>query len=513
MKAALPSSSISQRVFLCWLLANAALGGMSACVSVFGLTLPTLLARALAASLWIVAFGAPVLWWWWVRPAVASMTPADHALAGGQRPLLELVDNLPAMVARFDGEQRCIFANQRTLQIKGLTQEQVRGSRLSDALPPEEYALYAKHIPIAMSGQRTAFEGLGTRDGKPAYYLVTLIPERDHEGTVNGFFLMTLDITAVKLAQGEVRRSEARLRAITDNLPVLICSIDPQGLLQFVNHTFETSTGVPAEAAVGRPFREVIGETSYLQAKAAIDDCLLGERSRFEIAIDREGARNYWQGLCVPDIDSHGVVSCVYALLTDITSLRRSELNMTALALTDALTGLPNRRSLSEQLPESLANARRMNLGTALMFLDLDHFKHINDQHGHAVGDAVLAEFARRLRGSVRASDCVARYAGDEFVAILTGVRTRQYGEQVASAFVQAMREPFTVGALVLNVTTSVGVAYLAPGGRAEAQELLTAADNALYQAKERGRDGFATCEIGSASASPPTVESAARAS
>ncbi len=252
--------------------------------------------------------------------------------------------------------------------------------------------------------------------------------------------------------------------------------------------------------AVGRPFREVIGETSYLQAKSAIESCLLGERTQFEIAIDLEGARKYWQGLCVPDVDSQGVVSCAHALLTDITSLRKSELNMTALALTDALTGLPNRRRLAEQLPESLANARRLGLGTALMFLDVDHFKHINDHHGHAAGDAVLAEFARRLRAAVRASDCVARYAGDEFVVILDGVRTRQYGEQVSAAIVQAVHEPFSVDGLTLCVTTSVGVAYLPPGGLAEAQVLLDAADSALYQAKEGGRDRFATREIGAAS-------------
>ena len=510
MRTALPSSSVSTRVFSSWLLASAVLGAVDAGVTFFGLPLPAVLARALAASLWLGVLGAPILWWLGIRPTGASTT-TDQILPGGQQPLLELIDNLPAMVARFDSEQRCVFANQRALQIQGLTQHQTAGRRLSDALPAEAYALYAQHIPIVMSGQRTAFEGVGMRDGKPAHYLVTLIPERDHRGVVNGFFLMTSDITAVKLAQSEVRRSEARLRAITDNLPVLICSIDPQGLLQFVNRTFETSTGVPAETAVGRPFREVIGETSYLQAQDAIVNCLLGERTRFEVAIDLEGARKYWQGLCVPDIDSQGVVSCAYALLTDITSLRKSELNMTALALTDALTGLPNRRRLAEQLPEALANARRLNLGAALMFLDMDHFKRINDQHGHATGDAVLAEFARRLRGAVRASDCVARYAGDEFVVILDGVRTRQYGEQVAAAIVNAMREPFSVGELTLNVTTSVGVAYLVPGGLAEAQDLLDAADSALYQAKERGRDRFATREIGSASGSPPAVETAAR--
>ena len=497
MKAALRSTSIPSHVCTCWLLIGASFALIDFGVAAFGWPVPHALLRALSASMWIGLLVSPVLWWLSSRPtrghAISDLPPT-----GGQRPLLELIDNLPALVARFDSDERCVFANQRALEIQGLTEQETAGRRLSDALH-DVYALYAPHIPLVMAGQRTAFEGVGMRDGKPAHYIVTLVPERDPSGAVNGFFLMTSDITAVKLAQSEVRRSEARLRAITDNLPVLICSIDPKGLLQFVNRTFETSTGVPAEDAMGRHFRELIGEDAYLQAKGAIDNCLLGARTQFEIVTDLEGARKYWQGLCVPDIDAQGAISCAYVLLTDITSVRKSELNMTALALTHTLTGLPNRRRLAEQLPEALANARRLDLGTALMFLDVDHFKHINDQYGHATGDVVLAEFARRLCGAVRASDCVSRYAGDEFVVILEGVRTRQYGDQVAAAILKSMRAPFSFGGLTLSVTTSIGVAYLAPGHLAEPQDLLDTADRALYEAKEQGRDGFATGEIGAA--------------
>lgn len=494
MPATHRSTSTSARVFFAWLLTSTLVGSLDAGLAFCGLPVASTFREMATVALVVCLLGAPVLWWLSIR-TVKARGPGGHSRFDSQERLHELIDNLPAIVARFDGEQRCLFANQRALQIQSLTHAVDR--LLSEALPAAAYAMYAEHIPIVMSGRRTAFEGSDMRNGKLVHYLVTLIPERDARGSVTGFFLMTSDITAVKHAQSEVRRSEGRLRAITNNLPVMICSIDTCGLLQFANRTFEMRTGVAAEAAAGRPFRELVGEATYLQAMAAIDCAMGGTRSQFEVATDFEGTRRYWQGVCVPDFDSQGVVTCVYALLTDITAVRRSELNMAELALTDSLTGLPNRRRLDEQLPNTLAHAHRQSIGFALLFLDIDHFKQVNDHHGHAIGDAVLTEFARRLRGAVRSSDCVARYAGDEFVVILSGVSARRYAEQVAAEIVQKMRDSMRVGKLMLTVTTSIGVAYLAPGGLAEVQLLLDSADHALYQAKARGRNGFSTCEVG----------------
>ena len=496
MKSLFHRTSRAPRVFLTWLLASATLGGIYVLLTISGGGMQGHLEVVTSITLGVALLATPIFWWLKVE-TTPTPTPTGLSRFDSQERLHELIDNLPAIVARFDVHEKCLFANQSALRIQGLTEDQAVGRYLGEALPAAAYALYAEHIPIVMAGQRTAFEGTDVRNGKLVHFLVTLVPERDAHDTVIGFFLMTSDITAVKQAQNEVRRSEARLRAITDNLPVMICSIDTRGLLQFVNKTFELRTGVSAEAAVGRPFRELIGETSYLQAERAINSALGGTRSQFEVATDLEGTLRYWQGLCVPDIDLQGIVTCVYALLTDITTVRKSELNMTALALTDALTGLPNRRHLDERLPDALAQAHRQAKGFALLFLDIDHFKQINDQHGHAVGDAVLTEFARRLRLAVRSSDCVARYAGDEFVVVLEGIGARQSAEHVATEILAKVREPMHVAELALGVTTSIGVTYLSPGLHAEAQTLLDAADQALYQSKAGGRNSFSTCDVG----------------
>ncbi len=490
-----PIRPSSTGVFFAWLLTSSLLASFGGALIAFGTSTPSNGRVALAVALGLCQLAVSMRLWRSIRP-VRSAAAASHPRFDSQERLQALIDSMPALVARFDGAQRCLFVNRRALEIMGLTHGQAVGKCLRDVLPAEDYAMYVQHIPIVMAGQRTAFEGAGLRDGKAVHYIVTLIPERDMLGEVIGFFLMTSDITAVKLAQSEVLRSETRLRAITDNLPVMICAIDTQGRLQFANRNFEQRTGIAAPSATGRPLRDLIGEPFYKQAESAIESALGGTRSLFEAATDSDGTRCYWQGLCVPDIDSQGVVTCLYALLTDITALRKAELNMAELALTDALTGLPNRRRLDAQLPAALARARRLTAGFALLFLDIDHFKQINDQHGHAVGDAVLAAFAARLSAAVRSTDFVARYAGDEFVVILEGVATRQSGEQVAADIVRKVREPLQIDQLVLTVTTSIGVAYLEPGGLAEVQVLLDAADQALYQTKTRGRDDFTTCAV-----------------
>jgi diguanylate cyclase (GGDEF)-like protein len=160
-----------------------------------------------------------------------------------------------------------------------------------------------------------------------------------------------------------------------------------------------------------------------------------------------------------------------------------------SVALTDPLTGLANRTLFADRLRVALARAGRAGTGVAVLYLDLDRFKDVNDSLGHAAGDALLKDFARRLRASVRAADTVARFGGDEFVVLLEDVKDPQHAARVAEKMVRASREPLRVEGRALVATVSVGVA-LGDAGSTE-QELLKRADEALYQAKAAGRDGY----------------------
>jgi diguanylate cyclase (GGDEF)-like protein len=177
------------------------------------------------------------------------------------------------------------------------------------------------------------------------------------------------------------------------------------------------------------------------------------------------------------------------------------ERSLHALAHTDTLTGLPNRRHFESAL-KGKDKAARPGRGTALLYLDVDHFKQINDRYGHAVGDAVLVEFAARLRGAVRNSDLVSRLAGDEFTVLLSDVASEEDVEFVARKILAAMQAPFALDALVLQIGASIGAALADQPDPAPAR-LLDTADRALYMAKEAGRNTWTMLRLGRGQATP----------
>jgi diguanylate cyclase (GGDEF)-like protein len=174
----------------------------------------------------------------------------------------------------------------------------------------------------------------------------------------------------------------------------------------------------------------------------------------------------------------------------------RAEQDLQRLATTDALTGIHNRRMFDEYFPLALARARRAGQQVGMAFLDIDHFKSINDAHGHGAGDAVLVEFARRLTETVRCTDTVARLAGDEFVIIFEQLPTDAEMNLLGSKIIEAMRPPFVAGGQQLKVTTSVGIA-LTVGQPVEPDAVMRAADQALYGVKAAGRNGYAINFVG----------------
>lgn len=175
-----------------------------------------------------------------------------------------------------------------------------------------------------------------------------------------------------------------------------------------------------------------------------------------------------------------------------MTALKAIEFQLQALARVDTLTGLPNRRQFEERLDEALSRSTRTRRPMALLFLDVDHFKAINDRLGHGTGDLVLQEFAKRLQSTIRITDTAARLAGDEFVIILEGLNVIAEAQLVASKLVTAIRSPMRFADEELCVTSSVGVAYrIGDGDDITAKELVERADRALYRAKEAGRNNF----------------------
>jgi len=284
--------------------------------------------------------------------------------------------------------------------------------------------------------------------------------------------------------------SEKRLRMITDNLPVLISYMDREHRFQFGNATYDKWFGVAPGQLEGMPISQLLGDGIAAEVFPNLEQAFAGHSVTHEIRIPVRGEPRILQATYIPDVQPDGEVAGVYSLVHDMTHVKEVEEQLLQLARIDTLTGIANRRMFGETLLHALERARRSHKPLALAYLDIDHFKRINDTHGHGVGDEVLKEFARRLTVGVRATDTPARLSGDEFVVILEEIGGQAEAERIAGKIVAAMRAPFPTSAGLVQASTSVGVALSMP--RQDQEQLLAAADTALYAAKGKGRDGYA---------------------
>ncbi len=294
---------------------------------------------------------------------------------------------------------------------------------------------------------------------------------------------------ALQLSEIQLKKSEQMLRVVTDNLPVLIAYFESDGSVGFMNSTYAPWLGVDPVRAVGRQLRDALGEEAFRIRESSLRRAFEGHETSLQVAVTDASGLRHLQITYRPDIRPDGTVAGIFSVSTDITSMKAAEQHLGELARKDTLTGLANRRHFEEALGELLGRTRLEAGAHALLFLDIDHFKQINDSHGHAAGDLVLSQFASRLKASVRSSDLVARFAGDEFVVLLSGLNAPREAGRVAEKIVRGMEADFTIAGRTLKVTTSIGIAYGERAGTAE--ELLACADKALYSVKAAGRNDF----------------------
>jgi diguanylate cyclase (GGDEF)-like protein len=238
---------------------------------------------------------------------------------------------------------------------------------------------------------------------------------------------------------------------------------------------------------LGRSVREVFGETFYLLIENEVKATLDGTHSVFERKLFFGERERHLKFDYTPDFDATGSVVGFYIVTVDVTDAKNIEAALSAQARVDTLTGLPNRSQVYERLTEALARSRRSSLPTGCLYLDIDHFKVINDTLGHAGGDEALRQFGVRLQSCVRETDMVARLAGDEFVIVLEGIEQPEGAAIVAKKIIEAMRAPFIIQRAERAVSTSIGIA-VSDVTEENADGLLQRADAALYRAKRAGR-------------------------
>ena len=418
---------------------------------------------------------------------------ADQArIRDGERRAYVIADNMPALIGYINSDERYEFANAHYQAVVGMTPGQMIGSRVREVLGEVNYEKIAVRLQAALAGQRQHFDA--QFDQSERHYMIDYLPQAGADGRTEGVYVLARDISERRAAEVQREESERRLRLITDHLPVLISYIDREHKFRFGNATFDAWMGVDPATLPGRPVVEVLGEDIYATARGYLEKAFCGWAVTYESRMVVAGKPRILETTYVPDVQANGVVVGIYGLTHDMTRLKETEEKLTRLARVDSLTGISNRRMFAESLQQAIERSNRHGAPLALAYLDIDLFKTINDTHGHAVGDEVLKEFARRLQGCVRTTDMVARLSGDEFVIIINELTQDADCRQLAEKIATAIRKPFHVSGLQLAVTTSVGVARYGGGSETD-EQLLANADHALYQAKRDGRNGVAVFE------------------
>lgn len=296
----------------------------------------------------------------------------------------------------------------------------------------------------------------------------------------------------------EIAQAHEQLQVLwqaVEQSPTSIVITDRDANILYVNPHFTRETGYTAAEVKGQNPRILqSGLVDQAVFKTLWDTLARGEPWVGELVNRRKNGEIYWEEARIAPVpDAHGEVSRYVAVKLNITQRKESTERLAYMANHDALTDLPNRVLFFERVDQALALARRHGSRLALLFIDLDKFKPINDTWGHAVGDQLLRAVAERLTGRVREADTVGRIGGDEFVVLLNEVEEADDAAQVADALCHILAQPFELAGLTLNISASIGVALFPDHGR-DAVELARHADESMYLAKQAGGDGRRLC-------------------
>ncbi|MBD9392055.1 diguanylate cyclase domain-containing protein [Acidovorax sp. ACV01] len=408
-----------------------------------------------------------------------------------------ILDNMPSMIGYWDGDLRNRFANQAYFEWFGVLPERMPGMLLADLLGPELFAQDQPYLDRALQGEAQLFERTGVdAHGVVRHTMVSYVPDAEG-GKVRGIFVQVTDISERKRMENELFDEKERVRLTLQSIGDAVVCADARGIVTYLNPVAERLTGWQAFDAAGRRIDEVVvlrnpDNDSVLASSllAAIQSGKVAGSVRGVLVHRTSGQRFQVDKTSSPITDRLGAVTGAVAVLRDVTESVVMAERMAHLAQYDALTDLPNRVLLQDRAQLAISQAHRYGKCLAVMYLDLDGFKDVNDTLGHDVGDLLLVQFAQRLKTAVRASDTVCRQGGDEFVVLLPGLDGAEAACNVARKMLASCDVPFELGGRLLQVGLSGGIALFPQHGDTF-DALSRHADSAMYAAKRGGRMRF----------------------
>jgi diguanylate cyclase (GGDEF)-like protein/PAS domain S-box-containing protein len=388
------------------------------------------------------------------------------------------------------------FVNDAFCLSVGYTTEELIGMnyKVTNASDDAE-RIYKTFNQVYRTGQPT--KALTTKfvrkDGSYGVGELSAFPMRNEKGEIVGFRGVSHDVTERVRMEEALRQSEEKYRSILEEIEEGYYEIDRAGNITFVNKSACRQFGYSEEELIGTNYRAyVLKEDIKGVYKAWNKVYRTGEplKSYPFATVRKDGTQMFVENSVSPLRDKAGKIVGFRAVSRDVTEHKQYEQKIAEMATHDSLTGLPNRTLLSDRLTMGLALSRRSGNRLAVLMLDLDKFKTINDTMGHGVGDQLLKAVAERLTSVTRKSDTIARIGGDEFVLVLPQVCQPANASRLAQRILDVFREPLVFDGHQLNITTSIGIAVYPEDGK-DIEILLKNADTAMYRAKEQGRDMY----------------------
>jgi diguanylate cyclase (GGDEF)-like protein/PAS domain S-box-containing protein len=425
---------------------------------------------------------------------ITEMKEANRALEEAEARFGNAFDEAPIGMALISPPGGFLRVNSELVRMTGYSQEQLLAMNLQELSAPDELAETLELIRRVLEGEARTFSverRYRRSDGELAWVDLSVSVVRDESGPLY-MVAQIEDVSERRRADEAVRAAEARFRSAFDSAPIGMVITDLDGRFEHVNPALCDITGYSREELEDMNFHTITPPEDLVQSDRAVEQMIRGE-----LSVHRTEKRYiHADGHLVPiEIsatvvrDADGQPLKFLTQIQDITERKLFEGRLQHLADHDSLTGLFNRRRFEEELERELALAERYGASAAVLAIDIDNFKYINDSLGHSTGDQLIARVGEALVARLRKTDVIARLGGDEFAVILPHADEDE-ASGVAESLLQAVGsvDLQAIGSRGRNVTASIGISVFEPGSRLSADELLVEADIAMYDAKEAGR-------------------------
>jgi diguanylate cyclase (GGDEF)-like protein/PAS domain S-box-containing protein len=423
---------------------------------------------------------------------ISDRVKAEEELKKREEQYRTLVETMRVGLSTIDANGVVTFVNDQFCAMLGYSPDEMIGRPTIDFMEEESRKVQEKIFVKRRAGMRdtTPYEVTWiTKDGRKVYSILSPTPNFDVHGRYTGSFAIFTDITKRRQMEEALHASEEKYRSLVEFTEDPVYLVDRNKRYLFLNEKYLSRIGLPRDHVIGRHYSEFHSPEEDREFSEHIDQVFkTGRFIQYEHRSRRDG--RYFLRTVSPVKEADESIETVTVISKDITERKRAETELVYIATHDSLTGLPNRMLFNDRLALALTKAHRHTKKLAVMLLDLDYFKDVNDSLGHNVGDQLLRTVGNRLKGLLRRDDTVARVGGDEFLVLLSEIASPLDVVTIAQKILDAFRHPFVFDGHELQISTSIGFA-LYPDDGDDADTLLKYADIAMYGAKDKGRGTY----------------------